>query len=242
MTTPPAPTRLAHFMRKYSLPIAAFVIFGVAAVWYAYHRGQVAGGFQKTQSERERRELAEKLTRLDEENSRLNARVAQLEMARRLDREAYGQVEQSLGEMQSKLARQNDDLVFYRSIVSPEDGIEGLRIQRLDVEPGNGNREYLLKLTLIQAMRHDTVVSGLASIEIHGMEGARPVSHSVGELLGQPDARLPFSFRYFQTLEQAVTLPEGFEAFESRVSVQSGKLRRPIEQSFAWNVDGTDSL
>ena len=57
-------------------------------------------------------------------------------MARRLDRDAYGQVERTLGDLQSKLARQGDDLAFYRSIVSPADGVQGLRIQRFDVRSG----------------------------------------------------------------------------------------------------------
>jgi hypothetical protein len=62
-------------------------------------------------------------------------------MARRLDRDAYGQVETTLGDLQSQLARQSDDLAFYRSIVSPADGIQGLRIQRFEVLPGAAPRE-----------------------------------------------------------------------------------------------------
>jgi multidrug efflux pump subunit AcrA (membrane-fusion protein) len=236
------PARLFSFLTEQWLPIVSVAVVSTMALWYAYHSGEVAGGLNSAQVARERKNMTERLARLDAENSRLNARVAQLEMARRLDREAYSQVEQSIGEMQSKLARQNDDLVFYQSIVSPEDGIQGLRIQRLEIVPGPGPREYLFKLTLIQAMRHDTVVAGLAGIEIHGMAGAKPVSYSVGDLIGQPGAALPFSFRYFQTLEQAVTLPEGFEAFEARVSVRSRKLRNPIEQSFPWKVAGAGSL
>ncbi len=234
--------RLQAFLREQWLPIASVAIVAALALTYAFHRGEVAGGLEASRVAREKQVLTERLGRLDAENSRLNARVAQLEMARRLDREAYGQVEQSLGEMQSRLARQNDDLAFYQSIVSPEDGIQGLRIQRLEIERGAGPRDFVFKLTLIQAMRHDTIVSGLAGIEIHGMAGASPVSYSVGELLGQPRASLPFSFRYFQTLEQSVTLPEGFEAFEARVSVESRKLRNSIQQSFPWKVKGDGSL
>jgi hypothetical protein len=108
-----------------------------------------------------------------------------------------------------------DDLAFYRSIVSPADGIQGLRIQRFEVAPGAAPRQVLLKLTLVQAMRHESLVSGLAQVTISGMQGDRPARFTVGELLGRPRAQLPFSFRYFQTIEQAVTLPEGFQAFEA---------------------------
>jgi hypothetical protein len=159
-------------------------------------------------------------------------------MQRRLDRDAYGQVERTLGDLQSKLARQGDDLAFYKSIVSPADGVQGLRIQRFEVVPGTGPRSYGLKITLIQAMRQESVVSGLVQVVVHGMQGDRPARYSVGELVGRPRAQLPFSFRYFQTVEQDITLPEGFEAFEAEVQVRSSKLKFPMQQRFPWKVAG----
>ncbi len=215
---------------------AGAVLVAVLLAAYAYHRGQVAGGLDAAQMLIERRELTAKAVRLEKQNAELNARVAELEMSRKLDREAYGQVEKTLGELQSQLSRQGDDLAFYRSIVSPADGVQGLRIQRFVVEPGGGPREFVLKVTLIQAMRHESTASGLADVVVHGMQGDRPARYSIGELLGRPKAQLPFSFRYFQTLEQAVTLPEGFQAFEAEVQVRSSKLRFPMQQSFPWKV------
>jgi hypothetical protein len=220
---------------------AAVGVAGLAAA-YAYHRGRVAAGLDVAEVAIERRELSAKVARLEAENGELGAKVAELEMARRLDREAYGQVERTLGELQSQLSRQGDDLAFYRSIVSPDDGVQGLRIQRLEIQPGDGPREFVLRLTLIQAMRHESVASGLAQVVLHGMQGDRPTRHTLGELLGRPRAQLPFSFRYFQTIEQAFTLPEGFEAFEAEVQVRSGKLRAPLEQSFAWKVGAQAAL
>jgi hypothetical protein len=210
--------------------------------WYAYHRGQVAAGLDLTRVTLERREMNQRIERLDAENAQLHARVAELEMARQIDREAYGQVERTLGDLQSQLSRQGEDLAFYRTIVSPADGIQGLRIQRFRVQPGAEPDQYLIKLTLIQAMRHETAVTGLARIVIHGMQDDRPVQYSVGELLGQPNAELPFSFRYFQVIEQSVTLPAGFQAYESEVSLRSSKLRFPVEQSFPWKVEQAAAL
>jgi hypothetical protein len=175
------------------------------------------------------------IERITAENRRLHARVAELEMSRRLDRQAYGEVERTLGDLQSRLARQGDDLAFYRSIVSPADGLQGLRIQKFTVAPGTEPRQFVLQLTLVQAMRHESIVSGLAQLTLAGMQRDVPARHSVGELLGRPRARLPFSFRYFQTLEQAVTLPEGFEPHQVEVRLQSGKLKAPVVEAFPWN-------
>jgi hypothetical protein len=218
------------------LTLAAFALAAVLAFGVGYQRGQLAAGLDAAGLAREHDELEGKVKRLESENSELTAKVAELEMARRLDRDAYGQIERTLGDLQSRLSRQSDDLAFYKSIVSPADGVQGLRIQRFEVQKGAAPREYDLKVTLIQAMRQDSVVSGLAQVIVHGMQGDRPARYSIGELVGKPRAQLPFSFRYFQTLEQAVSLPEGFEAFEAEVQVRSGKLRFPVEQRFPWKV------
>jgi hypothetical protein len=224
------------------LGLAAATAVAVLAAGYAYHRGRVSAGLDVAEIAIERRELTAKASRLEEENVGLRAKVAELEMARRLDREAYGQVERTLGELQSQMSRQGDDLAFYRSIVSPEDGIQGLRIQRFEIQPGGGAREFVVRLTLIQAMRHDSVAAGLAQVVLHGMQGDKPTRHTLGELIGRPRAQLPFSFRYFQTVEQGFTLPVGFEAFEAEVQVRSSKLRFPLQQSFAWKVGAQSAL
>jgi hypothetical protein len=227
-------------MQWLAAAVAALSLMMVVAL--AYHQGLEAGGHAATEAALEKRGLDAKASRLEDENTALNAKVAELEMARRLDREAYSQIERTLGDLQSRLSRQGDDLAFYRSIVSPEDGVQGLRMQRLEVTPGGEPREYVLKLTLIQAMRHDSEASGLAQVVIHGSQEGRPARYSVGELLGKPRAQLPFSFRYFQTLEQPVTLPERFEPFEVEVQLRSSKLAAPLKQSYPWKTAGAAIL
>lgn len=227
--------------RHWLVVAVGFTVVAIVAA-FAYQRGQLSAGLNTAAVALERRNLEQQVARLEAANAKLNAKVAELGMARQLDRDAYGQIERTLGDLQSRLARQGDDLAFYRSIVSPEDGVQGLRIQRFDVAAGADPREYRLKLTLIQAMRHESLVSGLAQVVIHGNRDGKPARYSVGELLGRPRAQLPFSFRYFQTIEQEVSLPEGFDALEAEVQVRSSKLRTPLRQSFPWKVSGLGAL
>jgi hypothetical protein len=205
-------------------------------LWFAYQRGSSDGGLRSVENARERRELLGRIAGLEEENGKLNAKIAELEMSRRLDKEAYGQVERTLGELQSAMSRQSDDLAFYKSIVSPADGIAGLRIQRFEIVPGSGPRQFLLRLTLIQAMRHDSTVAGLVQVALSGLEAERPKRYTVGELLGHPNAKLPFSFKYFQTIEQTVALPPAFEPYTVDVTVSASRLRAPVNRSFPWKT------
>jgi hypothetical protein len=223
---------------RWLLGLLGAIVLACLAAWVGYGKGQRFAGHDAAAEAEQRAVMQGQVEQLEFENKQLHAKVAELEMARRLDRDAYGQVENTLGDLQSQLARQSDDLAFYRSIVSPADGIQGLRIQRFEVLPGDEPRQVQLKLTLVQAMRHESVVSGLAQITVLGMMNDAPARYSVGELLGKPRAQLPFSFRYFQTIEQTVALPEGFRPFETAIEVHSSKLRSPVQQSFAWKVAG----
>jgi hypothetical protein len=211
-------------------------------LWFAYQRGASDGGLRSAENARERRELLGRIAGLEDENGKLNAKIAELEMARRLDREAYGQIERTLGELQSGMSRQSDDLAFYKSIVSPADGIAGLRIQRFEIAPGTAPRQFLLRLTLIQAMRHDSSVAGLVQVALSGLEAERPRRYTVGELVGRPNAKLPFSFKYFQTIEQTIELPAAFKPYTVDVTVSARKLRAPMDRSFPWKTGPQTAL
>jgi len=235
MPSQPAPRFWQRRPSAGALVVLALALVALALVgWFAWQQGRRAGGYDSAFVESQRRDARAQIEVLQRENSRLNTRVAELEMARQLDREAYGQIERTLSDLQAQLSAQGGDLAFYRSIVSPADGIQGLRIHRFEVVPAAGPREFRLALTLIQAMRHESLASGLVQIALAGLTASRPSRYTVGELLGKPRAQLPFSFRYFQTIEQNVTLPAGFEPLEVEIEVRSSKLRGPVRQNFPW--------
>jgi hypothetical protein len=97
--------------------IATVAVVLALVAWFAWEQGRLSGGYDSTVVDRERREARAQVEVLQRENARLNVQVAELEMARQLDREAYGQVEQTLAELQTQLSSQGGDLAFYRSIV-----------------------------------------------------------------------------------------------------------------------------
>jgi hypothetical protein len=137
--------------------------------------------------------------------------------------------------------KHREQLAFYRGIVSPEDGIGGLRIQRFQVLPGAGEHQYRLRLVLVQSMRQEAVVSGAAVVQIEGVRDNKPEQLALTNAIAQPganaraDGQLPFNFRYFQNLEQDIVLPEGFEPRAVNVEVRSARLQ-PVRESYPWRV------
>jgi len=212
-------------------------VVGLIAFYLVYEWGRFDGGYSKFAELQRRRELATQIETLSGENEKLRAQAAAAELAREVDRRAYAEVEKTLAQLQAQVLKARAELTFYRGIVSPEDGIGGLRIQRFQVTPSAIERGYTLLLVLVQSMRQDAVVSGAVSITVEGVSDSRPVELTLAQLGAQTrdDGSAPFKFRYFQNLEQQIVLPEGFEPRAVNVEVRSPRLA-PVRESYPWQI------
>lgn len=210
---------------------------GLVLLYAIYEWGRFEGGYSKFSEVQRRRELKAQIDALQGENEKLRAQIAAAELAREVEGKSYADVKNDLADLQAQVLKAREELTFYRGIVSPEDGIGGLRIQRFEVLRGAAENQYRLRLVLQQSLRQDAVVSGAVSIAIDGVRENRPVTLSLAQVGGKTraDGLAPFQFRYFQNLEQDVVLPEGFEPRAVNVEVRSSRLA-PVRESYSWQV------
>lgn len=213
--------------------IAALV---VGAGYLVYEFGRIQAGYNIVAAADERQELQAVISGLENEISGLNEQIAMLETDQIVDREAYKTVELSLTELQAKIREQQDAIAFYRGIVSPADGKSGLRVQNLRLTRGNAEREYTIRLVLIQAMKHDRKVSGDVKLRIAGELNGEEAVYEYSQLLpADADDAWAFSFRYFQDFDRQVVLPDGFTPDRITVQVESRtRSIASIEESFPW--------
>jgi hypothetical protein len=237
-----APMRTGQLVVRYhsSWRRRAVLIAGALCVvlllYVMYEWGRFEGGYSKFAEIQHRRELNAKIEALENENEKLRGDVAKAELAREVDRKSVTVIKKSLEDLQAQVLKHREELTFYRGIVSPEDGIGGLRIQRFQVLPGGSDRHYRLRLMLMQSMRQDAMVSGSVSFQIEGVRDNRPAQLTLSETgEDKSDGLLPFQFRYFQNLEQNIELPEGFEPRAVNVEVRSARAA-PVRESYPWQV------
>ena len=217
--------------------VRAFLVLLVLIAGYlVFEYGRIRAGYDTIDTANERGELAAHIDALDDKIEALQQEVALLETHREIEREAYKEVEGSLIALQAKIVEQQDAIAFYRGIVSPADGKPGLRVQDFKLTRGNEEREFNLRLVLVQAMKHDRKVSGDVALSVEGNENGEAKSYALTDLLpADADKAWPFSFRYFQDFDRQIVLPDGFTPERVRVEVRS-KTRSisSIEESFAW--------
>lgn len=216
------------------LLLGLFVVIG----YLVFEFGRIQGGYDVVDAADERRQYEDRITSLEDEIVALEQEVALLETHNEIDREAYKEVETSLTALQAKIQEQRDAIAFYRGIVSPADGNSGLRVQDLKLTRGKDEREFTLRLVLIQAMQHDRKVSGDVSLSVEGSQDGVEKSYAFTELTPpEADKGWPFSFRYFQDFDRRLVLPDGFTPERIRVEVRSRtRSIASIEESFAWDT------
>ena len=115
--------------------LTALLALGI--LYAAFEFGRYDAGFRVVDSVRGALSASARIRSLEAENENQRRQLEAAEIARRVDREGYKQVERSLGDMQSQIARLNQDLSFYRGLVQPESLIH-VKVQQMQIVPETG--------------------------------------------------------------------------------------------------------
>lgn len=223
-------------MRRNWLIGGIVVLLITASGYLIFEFGRISAGYDIVDVANEKEAYEEHIRALDNTIVELQQEVALLETHREIDRTAYKEVEGSLMSLQAKIQEQRDAIAFYRGIVSPADGKSGLRVQDLQISRGNAEREFNLRLVLVQAMKHDRKVSGDVALSVQGSQDGIDTVYTLKQLIpADAESAWPFSFRYFQDFDRKLVLPDGFTPERIRVEVRS-KTRsiQSIDESYAW--------
>lgn len=217
---------------------AIVVLLIVISAYLIFEFGRIRAGFDIVEAGNVSQAFEDHIMQLNDEIIDLKQQVAILETNREIDRESYKEVESRSSTQLAKIQEQRDAIAFYRGIVSPSDGNSGLRVQRLKLSRGTAEREFNVRLVLVQAMQHDRTVSGDVGLRVEGSQNGVEKTYVLADLVpDKGDDTWAFSFRYFQDFSRLLVLPDGFTPERITVEVRS-KTRSiaSIEESFAWSA------
>jgi hypothetical protein len=241
----------AHSPRRRAVLLGGAVLLALLILYAAFELGRYDAGFRVIDSVRGALAASSRIRALEADNALQRTQLEAAEVARRVDREGYKQVERSLGDMQSQIARLNQDLSFYRGLVQP-DSLVHVKVQQMQIVPDlsapgaaapgaapGGATQYHLKFVLMQSGKPDSVVSGTAAIVVDGLLQGKPQSLSFAEVSPTQRVSLAYSFRYFEDYDEIIQLPRGFEPTRVGVEVHSGRdSNHGYRQAFVWKTQG----
>ncbi len=210
----------------------------LVGTYLIYELGRMQAGYSIVDATAEQLAYRNEIADLERQIIALKEEIALQETHRNIDREAYNTVEAGLADLQQKIQEQQDAIEFYRGIMSPSEGGRGLRVQDLRLSKGGDDREYKVRLVLVQVMQHDRAVKGDVGFSLEGAQDGVAVSYSLEQLVpADEDSSWPFSFRYFQTFDRDLVLPDGFTPERIHLEVRSRtKSVSSVEQTFAWQA------
>jgi hypothetical protein len=225
-----SPKRRAWFLGSIGV-LAALLLYAM------FELGRYDAGYRVVDTVRGAWASSARARQLEAENARLRNELTAADVGRRIDRESYKQVQSSVGDMQSQIARLTQDLSFYRGLVQP-DSLVHVKVQQMQIVPATAGR-YQLKFVLMQTGKPDNTVSGTLSIAIQGLTAGKPQTLKFADVSVDRHAGLAYSFRYFEDYDAAVQLPPTFEPTRIDLELFTGRdSTHGFRQAFVWKAQG----
>ena len=185
-------------------------------------------------------ELSEQLISTETENAELRRQVAILDRSSVMDQLASEVVQETLLSLRGRVGQLEQDVVYYRQVVSAEIEDTGLIISQLDIDATREANRYRYKLVLRQQDADgDTFLTGHVNVNLVGSQGEEQQILSLRELSAEQDElNIRLRFKYFQNIEGELVLPDNFVPDRLQVAAVSVEpVGKSINQDFSWVVE-----
>jgi Family of unknown function (DUF6776) len=218
--------------------LIVLAVLGLAALGVAFELGQYRAGYNVVAAMQACARLDGTIRHLEGANRALRAHIIELDTVNAGHAREDQVVARTIGELQAQVARQTEELAFYRAVVAEGAPAIGLRVGTVRISAAKPAGQFLVHVSLVRAGKTDGMTTGNLTLTIDGQEaGGKPVTLDGQALAGGGAAAVPYDFRYYQDLEQTVTLPAGFRPEQVTVKVSaSRKDVAPLSQTFPWSA------
>jgi len=221
--------------------IGAILLILALALYIVYEYGRFNAGYDRLAAAQQRTELEVEIERLTKSNRELRTQLAELDTIRIGRAREQAEVTRTIGDLQAQVARQTQELAFYRGIVAQGATAVGVKVQQVHITTGTKAQHFMMHFSLVRTVRPDSVAIGSIALSVDGAAAdGKPLTLDLPALTPSKQKELPFNFRYFENLDQDVVLPAGFKPEKMSVEVRSNKKDvAPASQSFPWAVDAS---
>lgn len=175
--------------------------------------------------------LQEQLTEVE---AQLEVQTTQNQMGQ----QALEMVRRELANQKEQIASLEEGLQFYRSLMAPGEIAQGLSLRPLELVALDIPGQFSYRMVAQQEARKHSQLKGDLSAEVNGVLADQQVSYAFAELSPEVDTPLiELRFRYFQSIEGTLILPEGFEPRSvSLVATATAPRKMEAREQYPWQV------
>lgn len=213
--------------------VLGLLLLLVAVGLGSFYYGHVDAARQYVVTTADNNRLNQTLEQSQDEIESLRAQLA----SSLVDRRANEEVQNTINSLRERIMQLEQDVSFYRQVMSPDSAELGLIIAEFDVTRQENGR-YRYKAVFRQAGAGDRVLEGKVEIAVAGKLGDERQLLPLSGILPEGQSFDPvLNFRYFQNLEGEFVLPEGFVPEQVEVRAESSKpAANKVEKIFSWSV------
>jgi hypothetical protein len=184
------------------------------------------------------REQGEALEVARAEQAQLSHQLGVMTARHEVDRAALELVRQELAVQKEQIAGMEEGIRFYRSLMAPGEIAQGFSLRRIELVARDEPGRYGFRIVAQQEARQHTPLQGELYAELSGQQAGEPRIYPLAELSQDLEATiLPLRFRYFQSIEGDLVLPEGFEPQAiSVVATISAPDKTEAREQYPWQV------
>lgn len=227
-----------HRRRRIRVYTSLLVLLAVLAAWVG---GDVTGRYRDNAAELERDALQVRIRQVSEELQAARDELALHRTGAEVALEAQDQVRGEIRELRGQIAELEEAVAFYKSVMSPGAGEQGVRIEKIGVAAANEPGVFTYRFVLTQVGDNRRHASGQVAVTLRGRRGDEAVTLTLTDLLAT-GSETRFRFRYYQELTGRFTLPEDVlpEQLTVTASVNGNRAEAP-EKSLIWQLEDVNS-
>ena len=221
-------------LRRRRVLLVGAIVLVLLLPYVTFELGRVLSGYSIVSSLHARLTQAAQIEALQEELRTLRRELSSVRLGRKVEQQSTDSIQQSLTDMQATIQRQQEELTFYKAIVTPANAPQQPQVQRFDVEADVVPHRFQLHLVLIQSLQATGNASGTVDLRLTGTRQGEPASLAFDDIaVDKSVVPLKFAYRYFQTLEPVIELPDDFQPSAVEIELHAGQRVAP-RQEFAW--------
>ncbi|HVR92813.1 MAG TPA: DUF6776 family protein [Casimicrobiaceae bacterium] len=198
-----------HLSWRWKIPAVLALFLLVAGMWWwGFDFGQFLSGFNRGAVAEKQGKLESEVAQFKDENGKLRARAAQLEIDLNITRGAQATLSKQSLELQSENTQIKEELAFLQKLFS-DTGKQGtISIQRLSAERERDDA-YHYSLLVVRGGNPSGEFAGQLTLQAGLLSGGRLATVALPD--DQPDASatLKLQFKYYQRIEGTIRVPPG---------------------------------
>lgn len=221
------------------LILGSILVVTLASLYLSFEYGRYRAGYDRVAAFEASSALQKQVKRLEADNREQRIQIAAQDTARLGQGKERAEVSRTIGELQAQVARQAQDLAFYRGIVGKNAEEPAVKIQQFRVLSQQAAGRYTMRIVLGRPVRLEDVINGTIAVTVEGSDGENVAAYELAKLAPDKKRDLKFSFRYLQTIEQDLQLPEQFKPLRITVETRANRGLSPVRETFLWTPDTT---